>query len=406
MNHRIGLIGLALVLSIVLPCLAADRGAATGNPMIHADGRYLADGNGQRIVLKGVNVEGWLQWSGPLWGCGFRSESTLRERLTQLVGADETAKFRAAIYDRFLTEADIARMAAAGFNVVRVMINHRLLDGDGDSSVSNEAGWAVVDRALDWCAKHGVYAVLDLHSAPGGQSRMFVVDPDPGALLWNAPPKRARTIALWRAIAQRYRDRAIVAGYDLLGEPQPPQGPQLVDLYRDIIAAIREVDTRHLIILEGSSAARDFSMFSGPLDANEAYSFHLYTWFGDDRRKWLERISAVAKRDNVPLWCGEWGENTYPMLKSTRAMFESADYAVYAGWCFWTWKRAPTAFPALLTITPSDKWKQVGAWINHPLVSPRPSAADALTAMNEFLAAVDSGALVEDQTVMDILTGK
>jgi hypothetical protein len=42
-----------------------------------------------------------------------------------------------------------------------------------------------------------------------------------------------------------------------------------------------------LISIEGNKLATDFSMFAQPLDVNMAYSFHIYTWFGDDWRKVL-----------------------------------------------------------------------------------------------------------------------
>ena len=161
-----------------------------------------------------------------------------------------------------------------------------------------------------------------------------------------------------------------------------------------------------MVILEGTNFARDFSMFPGPLDANQMYSFHLYTWFGDDRQKWLDRINAAARKCNVPLWCGEWGENKYAMLQSTREMFERPENGIQGGWCYWVWKRAPTKFPYLIGIMPSDNWKQVSQWLNHPLLSRRPSAADALQGMKEFLDAADIGAAVEDQELMEILTGK
>ena len=376
--------------------------------MIHADGMRLVDGAGHPIVLKGVNVEGWLLWNGHMWGCGFHSETVILERLTDLVGAEETARFRAAIYARYFTEQDVARIADASFNVIRIMFNHRLLEMPGQPETYDEAGWRILDQALDWCEKHRVYVVLDLHSVPGGQSRMFVDDPEPGPLIWSSPPKRAQTIAMWKTIAQRYKDRTIVAGYDLLNEPAPPKGEDLVDMYKQLISAIRQVDANHMIILQGANFARDFSIFPGPLDSNQTYSFHLYTWFGDDRKNTIDKISQIAKKQNVPLWCGEWGENTCPMLTSTREMFERPESGIQAGWCYWVWKRAPTRadFPYLIGLNLSDKWQQVCQWINHPLLSRRPSKADALTGMKEFLDAVDIKASVENKELMTILTSR
>ena len=384
----------------------AEEGPASpaghrANPMIHSEGMRLVDGAGRPIVLKGVDIEGWLQWAGHIWGCGFHSESTMMERLTQVAGPKETDSFRSMVYSHFVTEKDVARISSAGFNVIRLMINHRLLDAEGD-----EEGWKIIDRTLDSCQRHGVFVVLDLHSVPGGQSKLFVADPDGGPTLWESQAKRAQTAALWRKIAGRYKDRKAVAGYDLLNEPDPPNGEALTGIYKELIGAIREVDPNHMVILEGASFARDFSMFQGPLDSNQAYSFHLYNWFGDDRQKWLDKIGAIARRHGVPLWCGEWGENTYAMVKSTREMFERPESSVYGGWCYWVWKRAPTSYPPLIGIAPGAKWKELCAWLNHPLFHRKPSPADALAGMKEFIDSVDLDACSENKEMMRILTEK
>jgi len=36
--------------------------------------------------------------------------------------------------------------------------------------VLKESGFKHLDRAIDTCAKYGIYTILDLHAAPGGQN--------------------------------------------------------------------------------------------------------------------------------------------------------------------------------------------------------------------------------------------
>src|SRR5579871_4989773 len=129
--------------------------------------------------------------------------------------------------------------------------------------------------------------------------------------LWKSPTDQAQTVALWRTLAARYANRTIVAGYDLLNEPIPDRDAELVDLYRRIIAGIREVDPHHLVFVEGTRFASNFSAFRAPLDPNQAYSFHLYTWFGNDPVKAVSSYQAIAQAQNVPFWNGEYGENSY-----------------------------------------------------------------------------------------------
>ena len=81
-------------------------------------------------------------------------------------------------------------------------------------------------------------------------------------MIWYSAKARQRTVALWRAIAERYHDRTIVAGYDLINEPLPPIGKEgmLDELTEQIAAAIREVDPYHLIVVEGGRFSSGFSM--------------------------------------------------------------------------------------------------------------------------------------------------
>jgi len=330
--------------------------------VIRRDGDHLVDGAGHPIALKGVNLGGTLLWEAWIWGGKLslfhlddQSESHIRTALASLIGAAGVAAFARIVYEQMLADADFAAIAAHGFNVVRIPLNYRLL--------SDPDGFATLDRVLSLAEAHDVYVVLDLHAAPGGQSKVFVADPEHDRL-WDSEAAVARTVALWRALAARYRGRPVVAGYDLLNEPDPPSGRALVTLYARIIRAIREVDADHLIVLEGASAARDFSMFSAPLDPNQIFSFHLYTWFGNDAAKRVAGYASVAARLGAPMWCGEFGENTADAVREQVALFDRT--AAITGWAFWTWKKVKNRYPALHEIVATPSWRATIEWIAHP----------------------------------------
>jgi hypothetical protein len=340
----------------------AARGSSRGG-MVHREGQRLVDGAGRTLALKGVNLGGTFLWEAWIWGGPLslfkfpdQAEHHIREGLVQLIGSEETAAFAEVVYDRMAADSDFQAIAAHGFNVVRVPLNHRLLEAPG--------GFGVLDRLVDRAEGHGVYVILDLHGAPGGQSKYFIADPD-ATLLWGSEAAQARTVELWRTIADRYRDRAIVAGYDLLNEPDPPSGEALVALYQRIIAAVRSVDGKHLVLLEGARFAQDFSMFSRPLDDNQAYSFHLYTWFGGDPAAKVRGYASIAARDAMPLWCGEFGENEAPAIREQLAVFDEPSAGV-AGWAFWTWKKVRNRYPALHEILATPSWRATINWIADP----------------------------------------
>lgn len=399
------------VAAVLFAALLAGAGQLAAAPevagalpagFVHRSGTRLLDGNGAQLTLKGVNVGGWLLWEGWIWGGGYDAESELMANLTGLVGSPRAQQFRTDVHNNFVTQADFNAIAALGYNAVRVPFNHSLLDDDSAPYTYKASGWAVLDNVVRWAEQANLYVVLDLHAAPCGQSTYFIHDPGP-TTLWDSASCQDRTVALWRAIAQRYATRGAVAGYDLLNEPIPPSGAALVSMYQRIIAAIRQVDRNHLVIVEGADFAKDFSMFTGPLDANQAYSFHQYTWFGDNRRAELAGWTDVARRHDLPLWNGESGENTYGMLASTYDMY-NAD-AMVSGWSFWTWKKvsSSSSYPHLTGLAPTANWSKLVKWMGDTFWNTRPTSAEAEAAMTEFLANARWASTSRDPMTVDAL---
>ncbi|MGD0173630.1 MAG: cellulase family glycosylhydrolase [Anaerolineales bacterium] len=377
------------------------------NPMVHQVGRSLIDPNGQPLRLRGVNLGGWLLWEGWDFSKGSDlSENTIDQGVIKLVGQDALDRFHQQVYENFITEADIRAIEGLGFNSVRLPINYNILEDDSRPYVYLDSGWRMIDQALTWCEKYNLYVILDLHAVPGGQSGLPPSNPSPGEpRIWFSPDDQARTVALWKAIAERYRGRTVVAGYDLINEPLPSNGNKLILLYQRIIPVIRQVDPDHLLVLEGTAFSGNFDAFTGPLFENEMYGFHMYNWFGDNRKKKLDQFQEISRAQNVPLWAGEFGDNTYAMIGSTVAMYENSGNGVTAGWPFWTWKKVPGKYPALATITVPDGWQAVFNLISNPKKNPQPSLAEAQAGMDEFVHAVQLRNTPIDPQMAQALTG-
>lgn len=354
-------------------------------PFIHRTGSQLTDSTGKTIQLNGVNLGGWLMWEAWIWGKGFVKEMKIENRLMEAAGKAATDSFRNAIYNEFITEADIKAISRNCFNVVRVPFNHRLLEDDVQPGVYKEAGWKILDRLCGWCEKYGVYVVLDMHGSPGGNSGFFTADPDKKKL-WEDPNNIRRTARLWKAIAKRYANRRVIAGYDLLNEPGFPDKNKLMEVYREITDSIRKVDKNHLLMYEGNGMATDFSMMTRLPDENCALSFHLYTFVNKSEkhiRKFMDERTAVAKKLNAPTWCGEWGENDFETMKLTRRIMTEPGYNV-SGICSWTWKKVQVDNNpnALNAIVPPAEWKTLIEWVGKGKKKPLPETA--LKAMRSF----------------------
>ncbi|HEY0253258.1 MAG TPA: cellulase family glycosylhydrolase [Kofleriaceae bacterium] len=388
---------LLLVLVAATACATetgSETTAALATGFVHRSGTTLVGVDGHPLVMRGLNLGAWLNWEGWMLGGNLlgtgNSQTAIATRLAQLYGAGAVDQFRETFRDGFITEADLAHIAELGFNSVRVPFNHHDLD------------FARLDHVIDWGAAHGVYIVLDLHSAPGGQCNEFPDDPDP-VLLWDDPAAQAATIALWKQIATRYKDRHWVAGYDLLNEPCKGSNAALAAFDKQLVTAIRSVDRDHLVIVEGNNAATDFGGFTSRLDENMMYSFHFYNFLGDNRVQKFTEYAALARAQQVPLWCGELGEADVDFIRSTIGMLSDPQYGVTGGWSLWTYKRAPTANATLEETPVPDAWKKVMAWVTAPLVNPKPGWLVATIGKAQYLATIPLAANHERGDLLDAL---
>ncbi|MCB1307736.1 MAG: cellulase family glycosylhydrolase [Leptospiraceae bacterium] len=357
------------------------------NPFLHRQGTQIVDGRGRPVRLRGVMVEGWLQWNGSLWSAGLTSETKIRARIEEMIGPEDAGRFQQAVYDEFITEADFLKMNELGFNAARIAFNHTILEDDNRPFVYKQRGWELLDRAIAWGERHDIYIILDLHSAPGGQSDVFVSDPD-AEKLWETEQNIERTVALWKAIANRYKDKRIIAGYDLLNEPH---FDELVPVYERIIKGVREVDNRHMVIISaGGIASSDFSMFDGLLDENSAFAFHTYNFLGSDTRE--DRIMEYmqfGKEHSVPILNTEFGAHSVEWTGQVVNHYETHDVV---GWIFWPWKRVPSfdaeGFSALVEITGGgDSWEKTRKYIGSLFGFGRPDKEQALRGLRAFLDA-------------------
>lgn len=367
---------------LLIGVLALGSSVLNATPFVSRDGQTIIDSTGKVIQLKGVNLGGWLLWEGWIWGGGYTKEGDIVKNLSTIAGKQEFDAFHKDIYQNFINESDIKAISELGFSVVRVPFNHRTFD----STYAPVSGWQLIDSVLKWCGKYHLYAILDMHAAVGGQSNFFISDPiKPN--LWKSESNKQATVNLWMKIASRYANRKIIAGYDLLNEPIPSSKPDLVEMYDRIIKAIREVDNNHMIILEGTNFAKDFSMFTRLPDNNMLFSFHVYTWFGGEPKDKMKQFADVRERLDVPMWCGEWGENNYDVIQRTLDAFAAPDNK-FSGWCFWTWKKHPNGYASLNAINVSTSWKDVITWCSKPTVKTTPPHDVAVAAMLEFRKAM------------------
>ena len=356
---------------------------------LHADGKRIVNGDGDEILLCGMGIGNWLVPEGYMWHFWnerCNSPTKIEKLIRQLCGSVYARYFWQRFRANYITEADVRAMAEAGFNSVRLPVHWRLFLEDEPGITWRYEGFRIVDRFLDWCEKWGLYVVLDLHCAPGGQTGSNIDDSadDIPRLFTDAMTEKTdawhKTVALWGEFARRYHDRTIVGMYDLLNEPikmgeRLDLADRMRDLYRDCIAEIRKYDKNHMISIEGHQWAANPYVFCEPYDDNVCYHFHRY-WC-PPRKKLLDAFLDVRERMNKPLYLGESGENSNTWYAAMYPL--CADFGIgYNIWCFKKMQTDNSPY----SIPMPEGWNRIMDYIAG---GTQPSAAEAQRIFDAFL---------------------
>lgn len=353
-------LALAALLLLVVPVHASPQRFVTtrGKELVGLDGRPL--------LLKGINLGNWLLPEGYMFD--FKSASSPRRIeavIAELVGEEEARRFWATFRDRYVTRDDIRLIKRAGFNSVRVPFSYRLFITEDSPRRFEGPGYELLDRVVAWCRDEGVYVVLDMHGAPGGQTGDNIDDSWGYPFLYDDEESQRLTVELWERLARRYRDEPIVVGYDLLNEPIAHYfdverlNPKLEPLYRRIVEAIRRVDPNHIVFLGGAQWNSNFRVFGPPFDRKSVYTFHKY-WTEPTEEVIREYVDYSEKHD-VPLYMGESGENTDEWIATFRQTLERHKI----GWAFWPYKKLGKP-SCVVTIKAPEGWDRIVAYANLP----------------------------------------
>ncbi len=335
-----------LILSVQLISSCSEKPKSAS--FLRTQGQDIVDADGNKIILRGVGLGNWLLPEGYMWKFGPNGDRprTIEKLVSDLIGEEEAAVFWKEFRRNYITGNDIRRMAELGYNSVRPALNARLFLTEGDSAVFVEDSFVLLDSLVNWCGRYGLYVILDMHGAPGGQTGENIDDsPANEPELFTSAKNQDRLERLWVRLAKRYADNPVVLGYDLLNEPLPAYdssaakyGHLVEPLYKRLTAAIRQVDKNHIIILEGVDWSNDWSIFGVPFDDKLIYQFHYYCWSRPDHLNDISKFLTLREKLNAPVWVGETGEKGNTIYWATSDYFETNNI----GWSFWPWKKMDT----------------------------------------------------------------
>jgi endoglucanase len=317
----------------------------------------IVNASGKPVFLRGLNLGGWLMMEGYILGGTNTAPRIFEKQFADALGEKALRDFLAGFRDNFIQESDIANIARLGFNCLRVPFNSRLIE-KAAFRVDYD-GVKRLDVLLQWAEKYHLWIIWDMHGAPGAQNSDWHSDSLGKARLWQSKVYQRRTILLWEFLADRYKDKTSVAGYDLLNEPVLDDPKHLNPFYHKLIAAIRGVDKNHILFIEGNKWSTDFNCLDEFDDDNYALSPHSYfpieygfnmepllryptnTWNKAALTRHLEQYQILSRGRQVPMLVGEfgindrggfWGEDKY--LEDSLQCFNSLGFH----WTYWTYK--------------------------------------------------------------------
>ena len=338
----------------ILSLIIFDGLSAQG--FLKADGKKIVNAKGQNVLLRGEGLGGWMLQEGYMLGI-FKDaqQNKIRSRIEELMGPKETEEFYDAWLHNFIQKKDIDAMHAWGFNSVRLPMHYNLytLPVDKEPVAGKntwlDKGFALTDSLLSWCKTNHMYLILDLHAAPGGQGNdINISDRDPTKpSLWQSGANQQKTIALWKKLADRYKNEQWIGGYDILNEPnwgftdsvndrngtKEKNNEPIRELFQQITNAIRSVDKNHIIIIEGNGWGNNYNGILPTWDKNMVLSFHKYWDYNKPEN--IQRIIDARNKYNVPVWLGETGENSNVWYTEEIRLLERNNI----GWSMWPLKK-------------------------------------------------------------------
>jgi endoglucanase len=371
--------------------------------LVHSQG-YLSTKNkriinekGEKIILRGVGLGGWMLQEGYMLrvqGIG-QQQHIVKGKIEELVGKERTQEFYNAWLANHTRKIDIDSMARWGFNSVRLPIHYNLYtlpieqEPVAGKNTWIEKGFEMTDQLLQWCKANKIYLILDLHAAPGGQGNdLNISDRDPSQpSLWQSEANQQKTVALWRKLAERYKDEPWIGAYDIINEPNwgfekaedkngcaESKNEPLKKLMVDITQAIREVDKKHIIVIEGNCWGNNYNGIFPLWDNNILISFHKY-WNYNDAAS-IQRFLDMREQNNAPIWLGESGENSNLWFRDAIRLVEINNI----GWAWWPLKKLGFNNPLEVKI-PADYQKILDYWAGK---RPQPSADEAYKGLMEL----------------------
>jgi glucan 1,3-beta-glucosidase len=329
------------------------------------------------VPSQGVNLGGWLvseHWmnkEAEIWK-GLTDEQAGTGEQTAFTHSDyDTAVARFTQHrDTFITEDEIAAIARAGLNTVRVPVGYWIVGFDHHDPSDRKqwknfapGGLAYLDRLIrGWAKMHNVAVLISMHAAKGSQNGADHSSPEqPAKSLWSSFPENlASTLDAVKFLAARYKGEDAFLGIGLMNEPGGTTSNQeLYKYYEDAYQAIRKESGNDCILTIAPllwEQSANFMTDLLPGATNVWVEWHRYFVWGYETASEDELLgSAMDKfRDDVNAWkgksdkkmfIGEFSfatagkfQDTTKLKQFGQKQLDVLQTVVNGGWTFWSWR--------------------------------------------------------------------
>jgi glucan 1,3-beta-glucosidase len=375
----------------------------------------LRDPSGRVVHLRGCNVGNWLviePWMLDLDNKtgGFSDQYELEQILKRRFGDAERERLMDLYRSSWMTERDWNNIQSFRFNVVRLPINYRLLEDDSRPFELRKDAWEWLDKAVNEAERHGLYTILDMHGAQGGQSEYDHTGRSGQNKLWADKKNQERLAWLWGKIAARYRNRSAVVAYDVFNEPYGGTKADQIKVFRQALAQIRAVDPEKLVYAHGSTDT--FTHYGKPKDngwKNVGFEMHYYPGLfggGDPtlqtqarHLRQLKLIAEEVKSFDAPFLVGEMNvvfaeAGGGPMMRKTFDLHESFGWST----TMWAYK--------LLNANGGEEKSSWGMYTNAKPIAPINFGSASKAQIEKYFAALGTMPLLPFEPLKDAMTAK
>jgi endoglucanase len=237
-----------------------------------------------------------------------------------------------------LEENYFALIADAGFNSVRIPVRWSAHAAESAPYSIDKAFLARVDWAVNQALSRKLVAIINIHHYDE---------------IFSSPEEhKARFLALWKQLAEHYRDFPETLYFEILNEPHDKLSNELWNPYAaETIGVIRKSNPGRAIIVgpgQWNNVSQLKNLELPPKDKNLIATFHYYlpfkfthqgaNWVGGQSETWLgtkwtgsaeDKQAVIAHLDEAVQWAKA---NDRPLFMGEFGAYSKADMASRARW--------------------------------------------------------------------------